>query len=50
MTGTWTTTGSLVDARSAHSATLLLDGEVLAAGGEDSSFNVLSITFAVSAK
>jgi N-acetylneuraminic acid mutarotase len=34
--GAWTATGSLVDARQGQSATTLLDGEVLAAGGSGS--------------
>lgn len=33
-TGRWTPTGSLREARSGHSATLLADGRVLVAGGE----------------
>jgi hypothetical protein len=32
-TGTWTLTGSLTDARVLHTATLLLNGPVLVAGG-----------------
>ena len=34
--GTWTVTGNLVTARARHSATLLPNGQVLAAGGGDS--------------
>ena len=37
--GTWTLTGSLNTARYLHTATLLPNGMVLVAGGEDSSFN-----------
>jgi len=35
--GTWATTGSLNDVRSYHTATLLPNGKVLVAGGDDSS-------------
>jgi len=35
--GTWTTTGSLNDSRSHHTATLLANGQVLVAGGNGSS-------------
>ena len=34
--GTWKNTGSLNTARRFHSATLLMNGEVLVAGGRDS--------------
>jgi hypothetical protein len=46
-TGTWSVTGSMHQGRSGlngagASATLLPDGEVLIAGGEDANFNLLS--------
>ena len=40
--GTWTNTGSLNTARRFHSATLLMKGEVLVAGGTDSAGNTLT--------
>jgi hypothetical protein len=40
--GTWTATGSLVTARYNHTATLLTNGEVLAAGGGDGSLRGLA--------
>jgi alpha-tubulin suppressor-like RCC1 family protein len=41
--GTWTTTGSLNTARDFHTATLLSNGKVLVAGGEDNDYNYVSI-------
>jgi uncharacterized protein YjdB len=38
-TGTWTPTGSMSTARYRHSATLLSNGTVLVAGGDDDSFS-----------
>jgi N-acetylneuraminic acid mutarotase len=40
--GTWTNTGSLNTARRFHSATLLMNGDVLVAGGRDSAGNTLT--------
>jgi hypothetical protein len=41
-TRNWRVTGSLGSARQYHAAVMLTDGQVLVAGGEDSSFNSLS--------
>ena len=41
-TGTWTTTGSLNTPRVEHTATLLQNGHVLVAGGQDSNYNYLA--------
>lgn len=40
--GTWQATGSLADDRTNHTATLLLTGRVLVAGGESTNQNVLA--------
>jgi N-acetylneuraminic acid mutarotase len=40
--GSWTTTGSMTTTREQHTATLLPDGKVLAAGGEDATSTPLS--------
>jgi hypothetical protein len=39
--GTWTATGTLNFPRVGHSATLLANGQVLVAGGEDTSGNLI---------
>jgi hypothetical protein len=41
-TGTWALTGSLANARAFHSATLLPNGRVLAAGGLDAGVDLSS--------
>ncbi|HWS98091.1 MAG TPA: kelch repeat-containing protein, partial [Candidatus Methylomirabilis sp.] len=40
--GTWTATGTLNFPRVGHTATLLANGQVLVAGGEDSSGNLVA--------